>query len=180
MKTKKQEELVKSYLAQFENEISLLFQDLAMYLSELGYNPKKVGPSISFTNDIHGKQIQIAKFGVSTKKNETPVLWFALRFSACKDYSQRFTDIVRDTIIKVTTTNPHRLANCVIGKCNACPGEPDSHIYTSVLPNGEKISSCGGYALKIPNISADDVSEIKMLIKEEHEYLISHENKHII
>ena len=169
MKTKKQEALVNSYLLPFEDGTKSLYMDIISYLNDLDYYPKKSGPSISFTNDMHNKQI--AKIGVSIRKNHAPSLWFSLRFSACKDYSQRFADIVRDTILKVTATNPHRLANCITGKCNACEGMPDSHIYASVLPNGEHISSCGGYAIKIPNMSIDDVDEIKKLIKEEHEYL---------
>jgi len=175
MKTKKQKELVESYLSPFENGIQLLYQDIILYLSELGYYPKKAGPSISFTNDTHGKQI--AKIGTDINKNEDHAPWFTLRFSACKDYSQRFADIVRDAIIKVTANNQYRLARCTTGECNGCKGEPDSHIYTSILPNGEKIASCGAYAIKIPNISTDDINEIKELIKEEHEYLVKHENK---
>ena len=173
MKTKKQEELVNSYLSQFGNEIKSLYQDIILFLSELGYYPKKAGSSISFTNDIHNKQI--AKIGTNIRKNQAPSPWFSLRFSACSDYSQRFAKIVRDTIVKVTANNPYRLARCTTGECNDCKGEADSHIYTSTLPNGEQIASCGVYGIKIPNISAGDINEIKKLIKEEHEYLIKHE-----
>jgi len=85
MKTKRQKELVNSYLSQFESDVQPLYQDIIMYLSELGYYPKKAGPSISFVNDIHGKQI--AKMGTKINKNKAPAPWFSLRFSACKDYS---------------------------------------------------------------------------------------------
>jgi len=175
MKTKKQKELVESYLSPFESGIQLLYQDIILYLSELGYYPKKAGTSISFTNDIHGKQI--AKIGTSINKNKAHTPWFSLRFSACKGYSQRFADIVHDAIIKVTANNPYRLARCTTSECNSCKGESDSHIYTSILPNGERMTSCGAYAIKIPNISIDDLNEIKELIKEEHEYLVKHESK---
>jgi len=175
MKTKKQKELIKSHLSPFESRIQLLYQDIILYLSELGYRPKKAGSSISFTNDVHGKQI--AKIGTDINKNEAHAPWFSLRFSACKGYSQRFADIVRDAIIKVTANNQYRLARCTTGECNGCKGESGSHIYTSILPNGERLASCGAYAIKIPNISIDDLNEIKELIKEEHEYLVKHESK---
>jgi len=178
MKTKKQEELVNTYLSQFGNEIKSLYEDIILFLSELGYNPKKAGPSISFTNDIHNKQI--AKMVTIIRKNQAPSPRFSLRFSACKDYSQRFADIVRDAIIKVTANNPHRLARCTTGECGErnCKGKPDSHIYKHILPTGEHITSCGAYAIAIPDITADDISEIKKLIREEHEYLMKHEANH--
>jgi len=176
MKTKKQEELVQSYFSQFEKEVQLLYQDIILHLCELGYYPKKAGESISFTNKTHNKQI--VKFGTQIRKNQKPSPLFSLRFSSCKDYSQRFADIVRDTIIKATANNPHRLARCAGGECNRCEGEPESHIYTSVLPDGEKIASCGSYGIRIPNISVDDIDEIKELICKEHEYLVRHGSKH--
>jgi len=41
----------------------------------------------------------------------------------------------------------------------------------------ESLSSCGVYALRIPDISADDIEEIKKLIKEEYKYSVSIEAK---
>ena len=173
MKTNKQKQLVDSYLSQFGKEVIMLYQDIISFLSELGYYPKKVGPSISFINDVHGKQI--VKFGASIKKSEAPTPWFSLRFSSCNDYSQRFADIVRDTIIKVTANNVHRHARCLTGECAGCKGEPESHIYSYAFPDGKRITSCGIYAIKIPVITMDDVNEINMLIQEEHEHLKKNE-----
>jgi len=39
----------------------------------------------------------------------------------------------------------------------------------------ERKSHCGAAALEIPNLTADDINEIKKLIREEHGYLIKHE-----
>lgn len=50
-------------------------------------------------------------------------------------------------------------------------------MYTSKLPDGEINTHCGAYALEIPNVIADDIVEIKKLIREEHEYLLEHEVK---
>ena len=41
-----------------------------------------------------------------------------------------------------------------------CKGEPESHIYSYTFPDGERITSCGVYATKIPEITIDDVNEI--------------------
>jgi len=173
MLTKKQDELVNVYLSQFEDETKNLYREIATFLCELGFYPKKAGASISFTNTIHKKQI--AKMGTNIRKNQTPSPKFSMRFSSCKDYSQRFTKIINDTLVKVTASNRYRLARCLTGECSGCPGEPDAHIYKSVLPNGEHITSCGVYTIEIPRITADDIDEIKHLIKKEHDYLMKRE-----
>jgi hypothetical protein len=41
--------------------------------------------------------------------------------------------------------------------------------------DGERQSSCGAKALVIPNDDLVAIDEIKMLIKEEHEFLVKHE-----
>lgn len=41
MKTKKQQELIETYLSQLENKDQTIYRELIVYLSELGYNHKK-------------------------------------------------------------------------------------------------------------------------------------------
>ena len=171
--TKKQEKLVSVYLSQFEDETKCLYRTITNFLCELGYYPSKAGASISFKNATHNKQI--AKMGTIIKKNQVSSPKFSLRFSSCQDYSQRFAKLVHDTIIKVTANNRYRLARCLTGECSNCCGEPDAHIYKSVLSNGENIASCGVYAIEIPHLTAGDIDEIKQLINKEHEYLMKHE-----
>ena len=98
MKTKKQQELIETYLSQLENKDQTIYRELIVYLSELGYNPKKEGLRISFKHDLHSKQI--AKIGISRGKQPRPI--FMLRFSACQDYSKRFKDIVNTAVSKDT------------------------------------------------------------------------------
>lgn len=171
--TKKQEELVNAYLSQFENEAKQLFGKIISFLCEMGFYPRKAGTSISFVSAIHNKQI--AKIGAHIKKGQMPTPKFSMRFSSSNAYSQRFTKIVHDAVVKVTASNHYRLARCLTGECSVCHGEPEAHIYKSILPNGEVITSCGVYAIEIPNITVDDFDEIKQLITKEHEYLVSHE-----
>ena len=161
MKTKKQQELINSFISAIGNEAGPLYFELAKYLSELGYNPKKEGQRISFKHDKHNKQI--AKMGMTRGKSPCPV--FMLRFSACKDYSQRFIDIVKEAVIKSSGD-----ARCLTGECDYCAGEPSTHVYF----DGDK-SRCGSHALEIPGITADDMQEIKKLIKEAHVYLMKHQ-----
>jgi len=167
MKTKKQEALVNSFLTTMGDETWPLYLEIAKHLSELGYNPKKEGSRISFKHDRHNKQI--AKMGTTRGKKPAPI--FMLRFSACKDYSQKFADIVKDAVAKY----PNDARNCIIDGCNYCAGEPITHVYSYTFPNGETKFHCGAYALKVPDITVDDMEEIKRLISEEHVYLMKHE-----
>jgi len=167
MKTKKQEELANTFLSTLGDEKSAIYREIIMYLSEMGYNPNKQRSYIVFKHDLHNKQI--AKTGIRINKDKAP--FFALRFSACRGYSQRFADIVRSEVTK----DSFREAPCLTNNCNYCAGEADTHIYTYTFPNGEIRSRCGAVALDIPSITADDIPEIKKLIKEAHEYLMKHE-----
>ncbi|MCL2774626.1 MAG: hypothetical protein FWD71_14965 [Oscillospiraceae bacterium] len=170
MKTKKQEELINSFissLSPFGDEIGPVYKEIIMYLSEVGYNPYKQRSYIVFKHDLHNKQM--AKTGIRINKDKSP--FFALRFSACRGYSQRFADIVRMAV----SADDFSEANCLSGKCGYCAGEPDTHVYKYTLPSGEIKSHCGAVALEIPDITAKDICEIKKLIKEEHEYLLKHQ-----
>ena len=168
MKTKKQEDMVTSFLATLGDELRPLYQDLASYLSELGYHPRKERSYILFMHGLHTKQL--AKMGLTWTKDHSP--YFALRFSACQGYSQRCADIVKGYIQK----NPERLfPHCVDGKCIFHSAGDEPPAYTYVFPDGEAKRLCGAKALVIPDIAANDMEEIKELIKEEHEYLLTHE-----
>ena len=167
MKPKRQEELINLYLSSLDGEHAAPFRQLIEALDTLGYSPQKVRNSLSFKHEAHNKQL--AKLGIRAVKSPRP--FFALRFSACRDYPKRFTDIVERNIVKY----PHKTAGCTEGKCNFCAGAPETHVYVHTFPNGETKAHCGAYALEIPNISAVDIPAIKKLIAEEHEYLMKHE-----
>ncbi len=167
MKTKRQEELVNSFVSMLGNESKPLYLDIIMCFTELGYYPQKENSNISFKHSLHNKQI--GKFGM--KKGKAPSPFFALRFSACHGYSQRFVDIVNASIARY----PSRAALCINAGCTHCSGAADTHVYTCTSVDGKKKANCGAYALEIPDIAADDIDEIKKLIKEEHGYLMEHE-----
>lgn len=130
MKTKKQKELIDSFLRTLDNEDKSVYRDIIVYLSELGYNPKKERLHISFKHSRHNKQI--AKTGIRNKKE--PSHFFALRFSACNDYPQKFVEVVRTNIEKYPSKTP----GCIDNTCDYCAGEPDTHIYSYTYPDREK------------------------------------------
>ena len=138
---KKQEELLNSYLSQLGDEIRPLYKTIALFLSEHGYNPKKEKLGISFKHNLHNKQI--AKMGV---KGNVCDPFFSMRFSACRGYSQRFTDVVNEAAVKLSA----RIARCINSGCDWCEGKADTHVYICDLPDGERKYMCGAFALEIP------------------------------
>ncbi len=163
MKTKRQEELIATFLSALDDDIRPVYQRLVAYLANLGYNPQKEKSSVSFKHDAHNKQIakiRMAKNGPC----------FALRFSACRGYSKRFDEAVSAWMTKY----PTRAARCPSGGCGYCRGEPDTHVYAHNI-DGEYKLHCGAYAVEIPDLSEGDVEEIEALIRQEHAYLMKHE-----
>ena len=167
MKTKKQQELIETYLSQLENKDQTIYRELIVYLSKLGYNPKKEGLRISFKHDLHSKQI--AKIGISRGKQPRPI--FMLRFSTCQDYSKRFKDIV-NTAVSKDNFNESR---CIYNNCDWCAGDAKSHVYIGESADGTLKYHCGTSAHEIPDVKAEDIAEIKRLLKEEHIYLMKNE-----
>ena len=167
MRSKKQEELINTFLMSAENEAFPLYLEIIDCLEEFGYYPHKLKSNITFKHDSHNKQI--AKMGI--KNNKERSAFFALRFSACRGYSARFADIVRQYV----TRYPARSARCTDGVCNYCAGDPDTHVYIYESPDGRTVKHCGAYAVEITNIAAGDMAEIKNLIAEEHAYLMKHQ-----
>lgn len=170
MKTKKQEELVDSFLSELGEESRPQYRSIIMYLSELGYHPQKQRSYIVFKHDMHNKQM--AKIGIDVR-SKSP--FFALRFSACRGYSQRFAEIVRAAVAK----DSFREALCLKNACDYCKGDAATRVYTYTFPDGESRSHCGAVALEIPDLTADDIGEIGKLMKEEHDYLMAHEANQI-
>ena len=119
MKTKKQQELINTFLSLLDDEIKTYYHELILYLSEFGYHPHKQRSFIVFKHDMHNKQI--AKIGIKKNKEQTP--FFALRFSACQGYSQKFSDIVSAVIVKY----PARVAQCSLLRRSLPPSPYRDH-----------------------------------------------------
>ena len=115
MKTKKQQELIVSFLDTLDNELGSLYQEIVTCLSELGYYPRKQRSYIVFKHDLHNKEM--AKMGTAWTKDASP--YFALRFSACTGYSQRFANVVKDYIVKNPNKHPARWKRLPFGPAPA-------------------------------------------------------------
>jgi len=163
MESGKQNKLIDIFLSMIDDDKKLIYSPILSYLIELGYKPQRQKTQdyvIAFKHTLHGKQI--AKIGIHQKER---TVFFALRFSACVKYSQKFSDVIRDMVLSSNQFIPM----CDI--CKLCKG--DKHVYTHELPGGEKVSRCGAYAYEIPDITVEDISEIKRLLNEQHAYFLT-------
>lgn len=158
------EKHIDGFYAGISDEEKLIFQPIINTLVELGYTPMRKqtkGYILSFSNLEHNRVL--ARCGI---REESGKGFFGLRFSSCTDYSDKFAQVVRDRMLSGNS----RMAKC--GECGFCKG--DKFVYTYTFPDGETKAVCGAFVLEIPNVTADDIDEIKRLILEQHEYFMMH------
>ena len=159
---------VDTFLSILNNDDLHVYKQLIDILNEYGYLPqhkKKIkGLVIAFSNPVHNRVI--ANMGIREKCTEP---FFGLRFPACIDYSDKFANVIRERIL----TRSNYLARC--SQCNFCKG--DKYSYTYKFPDGIIKASCGAYILEIPDVSENDIDEIKRLLEVQHKYFMEHYSK---
>ncbi len=165
--TERQRALIEEYLGKLPPELSRVYRELIRRLSELGYFPKKQRAAIVFNCARHNKQL--VKIGFDRKGEP----FFALRFSACKGYSERFSNIVREAVCGTNYKEP----NCMAKGEDFCKGPIEQRLYACELPGGEKRYHCGAKALPIPGLCEEDIPEIERLMEEEDRFLMEYEAK---
>lgn len=164
MKAKKQQELIEDYLSGLTPELETVYRELIGHLSELGYEPKKQRSAIVFNCPQHKKQI--AKIGFDRKGAP----FFALRFSACRGYSERFREIVRDAVSGKNYQEPR----CMTEGEDFCKGPVKERLYSYEFSDGTRYH-CGAKALIIPELCEEDVQEMERMMEEEHRFLVKYE-----
>jgi len=161
---KKWEKNIEEFMEMICDEEKAVYKPIMNFLTELEYTPIKKrtkGFILSFSNIAHNKVM--ARFGMR-EGNENS--FFGLRFSACTDYSDKFASVIRERI----ESKNNRLAKCK--SCGFCKG--DKFVYTYKFQNGEIKAACGAFMLDIPQVTLDDITEIKKLIKEQHNYFMEY------
>ncbi|MCL1829982.1 MAG: hypothetical protein FWG21_00970 [Oscillospiraceae bacterium] len=160
---KKWEADVEEFLTLVTDDQREIFAHIIDYLKELNYVAQKKrtqGFILSFNNPIHNRVI--ARFGLR-KNSDTG--FFGLRYSSTTDYSLKFADVIRERVL-----SGNKPARC--GECRYCKGEKFTYTYTS--EDGRTAVACGAYVLEIPNITLDDLPEVKCLISQQHEYFMTY------
>lgn len=158
MATEKQKQLVNQFYDILnENEEKIIFNEIINYLMEFGYAPIKCKTSDFCLDFYHSKLKQkIAKL----RKNE-----LKLKFYASNEYSVKFSNAIKNVIEEYDG----RYTGCY--GCGKCKGNLRG--YTYIYPDGRKVFRCGGELLAIPDITQNDLKEIKQLIKAQHQFFIN-------
>lgn len=158
------EKHIEAFYSMISSEQKMVYQPIINLLIERGYTPMKKqtkGYILSFSNLSHNRVI--ARFGVREGGADA---FFGLRFSSCTNYSDKFSKVIRDRIL----SSNNRLAKC--GECGFCKG--DKFVYTYTFPDGEMKAACGAFVLEIPDVTTNDIDEIKSLINEQHAYFMEY------
>ncbi|MCL2203252.1 MAG: hypothetical protein FWB88_04875 [Defluviitaleaceae bacterium] len=161
---KKWEKNISEFMGMICDEEKTVYKPIMDFLIELEYTPIKKrtkGFILSFSNLSHNRVM--ARFGIREGSTDS---FFGLRFSACTDYSDKFSNVIRERI----ESKNNRLAKC--NSCKYCKG--DKFVYTYKFQNGETKAACGAFMLDIPQVTLDNIAEIKKLIKEQHDYFMKH------
>ena len=158
------EKHMEAFYLMISAEQKLVYEPIINLLIERGYTPMKKqtkGYILSFSNLSHNRVI--ARFGVREGGADA---FFGLRFSSCINYSDKFANVIRDRIL----SSNNRLAKC--SECGFCKG--DKFVYTYTFPDGGMKAACGAFVLEIPDITTEDIDEIKRLIDEQHTYFMNY------
>lgn len=154
------EKHIEVFYSMISAEQKLVYEPIIYRLIERGYTPMKKqtkGYILSFSNLSHNRVI--ARFGVREGADA-----FFGAFSSCTNYSDKFANVIRDRIL----SSNNRLAKC--GECGFCKG--DKFVYTYTFPDGEMKAACGAFVLEIPDVTTNDIDEIKGLIDQQHAYFM--------
>ena len=174
--TKNQKFLIETLISFLPNEQKAIYGELAYFLVDLGYLPQKQQVSdyiLSFKHKENKKVI--AKMGI--RKN----VFFSVRFFACKTVSEKFLDALRKDIDSYKRQYTDKLSfvpnteSMVKNKCgycgDICTGGGYGYYYK--FSDYDIVKRCGAYPVVIPDITKNDIDEIKRIITEQHNFFVS-------
>lgn len=157
--------------SKIDNNYSAMFQELAEYAINLGYNPIR-NKTHDVTIDFRKNKIKksIMKMEVSEQKHdgyaycERNIPGLRLRFFAAKDYS----DIFQRGIQRVIEGFDGKYTGCY--GCGRCDG---SEGYTYIYPNGKQVFRCGSELISIFDFDEKNMPEIKTMLKTQADYYVA-------
>ena len=173
----KQMQLIETlYKSLLTNELPY-FTELVDALVELGYKPYK-RTAADFALDFKHKETKkpLAQIGIIKNGGR-----FRMKYSSCKDVPVRFIaalhndDASRRTFKKSGKTPINELVSYDLKKfCGRCGDICTSGgwAYALKTEDGDELLRCGAYPPEIPVTDEQDVADIKLLMLEQHKYLM--------
>jgi len=163
--------LLESYLDGIREEFRSMFWELAQYADALGYRPvrnKTKEMSLDFRkSSCRATIMKMAEHesghgSYGYGERDRPEL--RLKFYASREYSQIFREGIRTVIENFNG----RYTGCY--GCGRCKGEPQGYVY--IYPDGRRVFRCGSELISIFDYSAEDLPEIKNLLRAQDEYFV--------
>ena len=173
MTDEKYDKMLNELMLLFTDEDKFMCQQVADFLMELGYVPQKQkvqGNVLSFKLNKTNKVI--AKIGIRNGTNQRA--FFSVKFFACKSVPKKYIDALQYEIDSHNGqySRPIRSINeknrC--GYCGTCTGGGLGYYF--VYPNGKEVLRCGAYPIIIPDLTPNDIDEMKSLLLEQHKYFL--------
>lgn len=178
--TAKQTALMHELLNQLPKDQQEVYGQIVEYLAELGYRPQKQRVSnftLSFKHNIHGKTI--GKTRMYKGKG-----CLSIKFFACTHVPERFLQALyaeakeaEDAYTRSIPPPdrepmpPNGIMKKCTSSCTVCTG--GSMRYFLQCPDGKEIFRCSAYPVLIPNITENDLTDLKRLILEQHQYFLA-------
>ena len=173
--TKKQELLIENLIDLLPNGQKATFKEIVCYLTELGYIPQKQNVRDFILSFKHGgnKKV-IAKIGIRKQNG-----FISIRYFACKSVSEKYINALQKEFAPTNEQYISKLGinpvNTITNKCgycgDICTGGGLGYYFK--YPDGKEVSRCGAYPIIIPDVEESDITEMKKVILEQHNYFLS-------
>lgn len=154
MKNEKSILLIEALIDTVPEQEKAMYREIAEFALSLGYKPQKVnkeGFTLDFINNTKRKKIlKLAKDDIR------------LKFYASDNYSQKFQDGIK----KVIEAFGGKYTGCY--GCGRCDNGIQGYDYQ--YPDGKVIFRCGSELIAVKGITAEDIPEIKRLMKTQDAY----------
>jgi hypothetical protein len=167
--TLKQKNLISQLVSELPDELKMPYGEIMDCLTDLGYLPQKQAVKDFMLSFKSGRQI-IAKICARSGGE------FRVKFFACENPPPKYRGALLQEINRNKNTywgamdpnRPAHLKNKCDGCGTACTGGQMGYYWK--FEDGREEFRCGAYPILIPNITADDITEVKRLIAEQHRY----------
>jgi len=167
------DKLINDLNMQLSDDEKIFCGQIMDFLTQLGYVPEKQrvkGYVLSFRHIQNGRVI--AKIGTRGSKQKATI---SLKFFGCKTVPLKYSDALRAEIESHNGQYCGPLRDNVIknrcGFCKQCTGGGVAYYYA--YPDGREILRCGAYPILIPDLTLNDIDDMKKVLMEQHEYFLT-------
>ena len=158
--------VLEEFLAELPPEWREPFREVGRCAMALGYTPKRTKtrhPALDFSKSrVKRTILKLERYDNGVPANGPGI---RLKFYASPAYSTVF----RNGVQRVIEEFGGKYTGCY--GCGRCAGEPQGYRFR--YPDGREIFRCGSELIRLPQVRADDVDEIKELLRVQDAYFLA-------